>query len=766
MRSTLIHLFIFGLLISCSAPFIFSDETLPEGSAPPAIEVDHFPSRMHTFVWRNWPIVHVERLAKVLDTSSENVREIAESMGLTPQHPIPEKDKNRIYITLIRRNWHLLPYNQLLTLLDMTAEDLAYSLREDDFLFIKLGRLKPKCEPLRYTPPTEDMKKRCAEIKQIVRESLGDELDKPAEPRFHFIKELSQPTEYEKPSQETSRFSPRYIYSYFAIYGDPLMNPELDPYPDGLLQRLSELGVDGVWMHVVWRQLAPSKIFPEFGQNHGIRLKNLRNLVERAKKYGIGIYLYVNEPRAMPESFFEGREDMKGVREGDHFALCTSNPKVRQWLENTVAHVFENVPGLAGAFTITASENLTNCASHRRHKDCPRCKNRTASEIIAEVNATVEKGVHRGNPDAKVIAWDWGWSDDWAENIIHNLPKSVWLMSVSEWSKTITRGGIETKIGEYSISAVGPGPRATKHWAIAKEEGLKTAAKMQINNTWELSAVPYLPVLDLIAEHCENLIECDVDGMMMSWTLGGFPSPNLEVVKQFDQIPPPDKSSALDKTAQNYFGEDGAHFARDAWTTFSKGFQEFPVHPGVLYRCPSQFGPSNLLYPKPTGYHSTMIGFPYDNLRGWRGPYPPEIFADQFYKVATSWKAGLRQLEKAVQKTPAEKRTKAESQLRFARAAQLHFATVANQTRFILNRDKLLDQETTLSSAEEMKLIQDIERILQDEVEIAEDLFALTRQDSRIGYEASNHYYYLPVDLMEKVINCRFIDEHIQELYQ
>ena len=33
-------------------------------------------------------------------------------------------------------------------------------------------------------------------------------------------------------------------------------------------------------------------------------------------------------------------------------------------------------------------------------------------------------------------------------------------MSVSEWDKPIERGGIKTKVGEYSISAVGPGPRA------------------------------------------------------------------------------------------------------------------------------------------------------------------------------------------------------------------------------------------------------------------------------------------------------------------
>jgi hypothetical protein len=246
----------------------------------------------------------------------------------------------------------------------------------------------------------------------------------------------------------------------------------------------------------------------------------------------------MNEPRAMPAAFFKDRPGMQGVREGDHWALCTSAPEVRGWLSDSLAHVFRSVPDLGGVFTITASENLTNCASHGGQAGCPRCKDRPAAEIIAEASAAVEAGVHRARPDAKVIVWDWGWGD-WAGEAIARLPKSVWFMSVSEWSKPITRGGVATAVGEYSLSAVGPGPRATAHWALARQAGLKTVAKVQVNNTWELSAVPYLPVLDLVAEHASNLAAARIDGLMLSWSLGGYPSPNLEVVRQFSRQPRP-----------------------------------------------------------------------------------------------------------------------------------------------------------------------------------------------------------------------------------
>ena len=39
-------------------------------------------------------------------------------------------------------------------------------------------------------------------------------------------------------------------------------------------------------------------------------------------------------------------------------------------------------PGLAGFFTITASENLTNCWSHGQGKGCPRCGKRAPAEVM------------------------------------------------------------------------------------------------------------------------------------------------------------------------------------------------------------------------------------------------------------------------------------------------------------------------------------------------------------------------------------------------
>ena len=88
-------------------------ETLPMGSAPAAIDFAHFPDRLHAFVWRNWEWVSLDRMAEVLATSPENVSAIGRSMGLPAHVNPPAEYQRRGYISIIRRNWHLLPYEQL-----------------------------------------------------------------------------------------------------------------------------------------------------------------------------------------------------------------------------------------------------------------------------------------------------------------------------------------------------------------------------------------------------------------------------------------------------------------------------------------------------------------------------------------------------------------------------------------------------------------------------------------------------------------------------
>ena len=47
------------------------------------------------------------------------------------------------------------------------------------------------------------------------------------------MEELETPVLPAGVTERRTVWSPRYLYSYFALYGDPLMEPEADPFPDG-----------------------------------------------------------------------------------------------------------------------------------------------------------------------------------------------------------------------------------------------------------------------------------------------------------------------------------------------------------------------------------------------------------------------------------------------------------------------------------------------------------------------------------------------------
>ncbi|NLF72423.1 MAG: hypothetical protein GX575_25595 [Candidatus Anammoximicrobium sp.] len=46
---------------------------------------------------------------------------------------------------------------------------------------------------------------------------------------------------------------------------------------------------------------------------------------------------------------------------------------------------------------------------------------------------------------------------------------------------------------------------------------------------------------------------------------------------------------------------------------------------------------------------------------------------------------------------------------------------------------------------------------------LARQLFPLTQEDSRIGFESSCQYFYSPLDVVEKVVNCRWLLAHFDQ---
>jgi len=702
---------------------------LPPVNENKTLPLPHFPNRFYAAVFRFWETVDVTRIAAALHASEAEIREAAAEMGLPPQR-YTDRWQARGYITTIRNAWYLLPYEQLLTLLGWSEDKLATVLKDDDFLDVKLGE-KPFCPPVVREPLTAAQKAQLACIKRTVQAHFGGMFNGAAP--FSFFQKEELPTAV----GEGDVAGLRLIYSYCGLYANVLEQDIALSYPDELLSMYRAAGVNAIWLPVVLYQMVPFYFDESYSAGWQDRVARLRELIGRADAYGIKVYLYLNEPRCMPQDFFEKHPSLKGKTRPPYAALCSSNPRTLEYLRYAVRTLCEAVPGLGGFFTITCSENLTHCKSHKKGDPCPRCQSTPVAQLVSDVITAISESSRAVDPQIRTVAWTWAWesfmnAEEIADCLSH-LPREVIVQCNSEARLPFTVGGVSGTVQDYSMSIPGPAPMAKSIWEQARALGHETCAKVQVNVTWECSTIPFLPVFDLIRQHMSGLREVGVEHLMLSWTLGGYPSINLKVAS--DCLKDPDEARYRALLEKEYGAHAEAVFR--AAKRFSDAFRHFPFHIGTLYQGPQNAGPSTLLYATPTGLPSTMTCYAFDDLERWRSIYPADVFEKQLRLLSEGWQQGLELLE-------------ALPDCELKRAAWGGYALFRSsylQTHFIRCRDEGDRAEMRAAAVEER--------------ELALLMYDLMQKSALFGYEAANHYYFNKGMMAEKVLNC---EQLLQEL--
>ena len=685
---------------------------LPKIGKPPVNNIC-FPTVHQEFIFRASEFVSFEKMAALLKTDPEKVKECARQMGI---YRAEESDVwlRKGYISVIRAMWHVLPYDQLAELLETDPETLAVTLREEDFLDVKLSD-KPDCPRVEFAELTESELAETGLIKEAM-DSLSEDGVKP----FDF-----RPVVPDTSFGGRELFGVRMIYLFSGLYQSSFDVASESFCSDEMLESYRRSGINGIWTQGILYRMTRFPFAPELSSGWEKRLENLKRFTERLKKFGIKLYLYLNEPRSMPSGFFEKYPGLAGHAASDEkVCMCTSVPEVRQWIKDAVETVCAAAPEIGGFFTITRSENLTNCYSHSNPQtcSCPRCKNRTVGEVIGEVISCFREGADRVNREIKVFAWSWAWNAR-AGEVIANLPERVILMAQSEKDAEYDIGGVKGTVVDYSMGQIGPSGTAKEEWKAAKKRGLETAAKVQINTTWEGSTVPALPLTPLIEEHLRRIRDEGVGHLLLSWTLGGYPSENLTAASKF--------------FFENANLPERSPLERRACELFSKAFKEFPFSLRTLYLGPQNAGPANPLWEKPTGYGATMTCFSYDDLEKWRGPYPVGTFEDQLAKLCGLWEQGLALMDGAPD---------TETKL-MAKAAYCLYRSSLSQVRFIRARDA--GNKAAMS------------RIAAEEEQTAREMLDCMNKNAAIGFEAANQYYFTKRALAEKIVNCRRLCEKL-----
>jgi len=432
-------------------------------------------------------------------------------------------------------------------------------------------------------------------------------------------------------------FSPRILRSHRSDCWGRELDTALEAYSDEWLRELAQTGFDAIWVRIDLREMVASRLFPKVPRQP---LSQLNRLVARAARHGVRVFVYLNEPQDVraEDPFWKKHPDLKGKpgssgypsSGGMAYRLCTSQPAVQAFLEESAAALFRKTPGLGGAFLINASERITHCYSHYYPKPtrtcaalrvdwkfhapsdiirkaemlaaeemtawqrdindarvgCPRCAQRHPVDVTAEVITLLARGIHAAAPRAPVIVWTWSWDriePDPQTELIRRLPKDVILMSDWECGGFKKILGRDYYVDEYSFSSIGPSPHFLSQLRLAHRRGLKVMAKMMVGATHEFAAVPYLPLFSLLAEKMIRMRKCGVSGYLGCWNFGGDLTPMSRLAGRLSWAPALSSDQALRWLARTEFRVRRHARLVAAWKHFGRGWQEYPFAMPFIY---------------------------------------------------------------------------------------------------------------------------------------------------------------------------------------
>jgi hypothetical protein len=537
-------------------------------------------------------------------------------------------------------------------------------------------------------------------------------------------------------------------------------------YTDEVLMSIAESGFNAIWVHGQLHHLVPSSQFCEFGQHSAIHLTQMRALIERASRFGIGVYIYMQPPRGLPQSdpFWQAHPEIAGTpmlwqtahdKTETYLSMCTSTSQVQDHLREASALLIRELAGLAGLILITASEYPSHCY-RPQPVQCPRCEQRTAMDVITEIIRLVQDGVRSESPTVDVIVWNWSWSyveADPSPGILKKLPEDIVLMADFERGDSKEILGQVRPIDEYSLSFAGPSQRFMSCYQEAQKRDIPILAKLQFGTTHELATVPNLPLLGNLYEKARQMRELRVTGFMGCWNFGNMTSANTVAFNTFFNAPDlQPRDAALELFASKYFPGCDAAGARQAWEIFARAMDNYPFSLPFIYYGPVNYSLAYPLKAEPlndiASGRSWMNDVRGDRLDDCLKPYTLDEVTQGMHEVARIWKGGAELLENALREVD---HTHAREEIATGWVCYHIWRSTWNTFRVYALRQDWND------SKREAYL-----KIAQDEVENLKQVLPYVEADRRFGYHSEAHAYLYDANAIREKIGS--LEQQLRDL--
>ena len=577
------------------------------------------------------------------------------------------------------------------------------------------------------------------------------------------------------------------------FYGDEINQAET-VYTSETLASIRDEGFDSIWLRGRLFDLMDSGVFPELNRPLADRrIRRLQELIQRGKECGVGVWLFFNEPLAVPAShpfwhdhqlvrgsshwevvddpfWIQGTPGVSDKEPSEMVALCVSASRGIEFFADAVQGVLQKLDGLAGVILITASEHHSHCWSHHAVRatgfstqtphelSCPRCRERGAAPVVIDIINTWRTASAKTPFPCRVLAWNWSWSKWYPDpqmEIVERLPQGVEFLVDWERGGSKTWMGRSIPIDEYSIGYIGPSERFLGARAGAAAVNIHVHAKLQINTTHELATVPNLPLLPNLYAKWAGLQRESVAGIMGCWNFGCLPTLNTHAFRRFHEDPSRWTSSEdfQESVAGSYFGEADISSLMSAWRKFCASFDLYPFNFGIIYKSPINYAPA---YPLDLAYRGQPMGPSHlrhqwgDLLEETLEGLPLEDVVRSFELMRVLWDQGMSDYRTGFaggECSPEQQRHR-EDETSCAEMIGCHLASIANIYRFHAWRLAVMAR---LGLQAPCKIPPDeiSRQIMRDEIRNTRPAIELVRKDRRLGFHQEAQAFYFDAALIE-----------------
>ncbi len=525
-------------------------------------------------------------------------------------------------------------------------------------------------------------------------------------------------------------FSPRLTQSPFGMY----------EWNDQAFQILAHKGFDAIelWLKDPYTN--------KRGEYIDIRL-----IAERAKRYGIDVYVELFAPHNVhPDD--EGAQEFYDELYGKLFEVCPIIKGI------TLVGEATNFPSRDQAVGLSPhSKNFVdNIPTGKISPGWWPCKD------YPQWVKMIRDAVHKYNPNAEVVfcTYNWGFAPEKERvELINNLPDGITVLATWDMFHKFKVGDSVEDICDYSLSFEGPGEYfVSEATAVMKRKGIKMSSITNTSGrTWDFGTVPYEPMPEQWIKRYKNIIkahkELGLRGMLENIHYGFHPSIITDLEKQafFTQVEPLEQT--LKKLLERDFGRDNASTVKKATELFSQAIQNYvptnedqyggfrigPAYPlwsGDLQGLPSSIPGQGKMPNRPHAMFGNGVYFgKYTLDYEARNSLPGvRIFDElkQVEKVERLMNDGIDVLESIENKND-----KLERLILLAKFIRNSCRTVINvKNHFILKQKLSIVGDKQVAS----QIITDLKKLVLKERENVLDTIPVVELDSRLGWEPSMDY--------------------------